>query len=131
MKKKMHTKWNLLYFLLALCMIPMFFETKLKLTEKEHEFFEMGIVLISYGVVWIWLNANECSIMMDNKETYQTIQSQLGCQDQEANLTPKHQSNPIQKPVAIHWVLSPINGFWHKFSTHINFLKKNHDSKFS
>jgi hypothetical protein len=85
----MHPKWWLLYLSIA-CVLGLFWlEVKSSFSEAIHTWIEIGLVIILYGLVMIWLDANQKALFSEERQwrkqklllntidTPQTIQGDL------------------------------------------------------
>jgi hypothetical protein len=69
---KLKLKWWILFLPLGLVLGLFVLEAGANLTGAGHRAVETGLVLLLYGIVWLWLNANEWALL--NKEREKTRQ---------------------------------------------------------
>jgi hypothetical protein len=65
--KKRHPSWGKLYFLLAILFGLFLVETRLTLSQAGHRVNEIGIVLLIYGCIWLWLDANDAALVQEER----------------------------------------------------------------
>lgn len=60
--------WWLLYLLLPLMIGLLYLESQTPWTAGWHRAAQIGIVLITYDLVWLWLRANEGALLWEDLE---------------------------------------------------------------
>ena len=63
-------RWWILYLSAAFVFGLFLLEAKARLSEVGHTWVEIGLVLIQYGLVMIWLNANEVALLNEERDKY-------------------------------------------------------------
>jgi len=63
-------RWWILYLSAAFVFGLFLLEARARLSEVGHTWVEIGLVLIQYGLVMIWLNANEVALLNEEREKY-------------------------------------------------------------
>jgi hypothetical protein len=66
--KNSHTKWWSLYLPLTLVLSLFVVEARAHLTSAGHRAAEIGLVLLLYGIVWLWINANERGLFEEERQ---------------------------------------------------------------
>jgi hypothetical protein len=57
-----HPKWWQVYLTLPLLTALFIFDNRLKISERGHQAVQIGIILLVYGLVHLWLKANEAAL---------------------------------------------------------------------
>jgi hypothetical protein len=57
-----HPKWWQVYLSLPLLALLFFAETRLKLSVRGHQVVQIGILLLVYGLIYLWLKANAVAL---------------------------------------------------------------------
>ena len=100
-------KWWQLYLALPLLIVLFMLENRLKISARGHQFVQIGILVIVYGLVHVWLKANSIALSKMDQEHYHTtftVREVLPDPTQES-LDMEHST--LQFPDAeIHGVLS-------------------------
>jgi Mn2+/Fe2+ NRAMP family transporter len=60
--------WGTLYAIAALFIIIFFLETAIPLSETVRRSLEIAIVLLFYGLVWMWLGVNDQALMREDRQ---------------------------------------------------------------
>ncbi len=69
-----HPKWWQLYLILPLLVVLFIIENRLKISSRGHQAVQIGIVLLVYGLMHLWLKANAKSLrQMDESQYRRTI----------------------------------------------------------
>ena len=63
-------RWWMLYLILFSGSSLLFVGSRLVVTANLHRFIEIGIVLLTYGLVFVWLSANEQGMINEDREKY-------------------------------------------------------------
>jgi hypothetical protein len=63
-------KWWLLYLSNVLVLGFFWLEVKASLSETGHKLVEVGLVIILYGLMMVWIKANEVGLMNEDWEKY-------------------------------------------------------------
>ena len=61
-------KWWQLYTLFPLLVLLLVVEHQLSITEGEHQAAQIGIILLIYGLIHLWLRANTVALAETDKE---------------------------------------------------------------
>ncbi len=56
------TKWWQVYLTLSLLIVLFIFDSRLKISGRGHQAVQIGIILLVYGLVHLWLNANQAAL---------------------------------------------------------------------
>jgi Mn2+/Fe2+ NRAMP family transporter len=59
--------WRALYAIAALFILVLFLEVALPLSETVRRSLEIAIVLLFYGLVWMWLGVNDQALMQEDQ----------------------------------------------------------------
>jgi len=97
-------KWWQVYFTLPLLIVLFIFDSRLKLSERGHQVVQIGIVLIVFELVHLWLKANATALSkMDQNQFHGTI---------TVIRIPPHQLSDTNgnKPPMFHFSNSEIKG---------------------
>ena len=62
-------KWSLLYLSNVLVLGLFWLEAKASLSETGHKLVEVGLVIILYGLMMVWIKANEVSLINEDRES--------------------------------------------------------------
>jgi hypothetical protein len=67
-------KWWQVYLTFPLLIALFILDSRLKLSERGHQAVQIGIILIVYGLVHLWLKANASALnSLDGRQSYRTI----------------------------------------------------------
>ena len=67
-------KWWQVYLTFPLFIVLFMLDSRLKLSEHGHQAVQIGIVLLVYGLVHLWLKANESALSkMDQRKFHGTV----------------------------------------------------------
>jgi hypothetical protein len=55
-------KWWQVYLTLPLLIVLFIFDSRIKISERGHQAVQIGIILLMYGLVHLWLKANETAL---------------------------------------------------------------------
>ena len=64
-------KWWQVYLTFPLLLVLFAVENRLKLSSRGHQILQIGIVLLVFGLVHLWLRANEQALSRMDREEYQ------------------------------------------------------------
>ena len=123
-------KWWLLYLLLPVLVGLLVIEIRIPISEMGHRVVEVGIVLLVFGLIELWLRANDANIRAgqwraaQGRQTRRVIYTAQGqfvtikkADNQPASVTPARimETAPVErspKPTALadNTVLEPIGG---------------------
>ena len=74
MSQNIHPKWWQLYLTFALLIALFILDNRLKLTVHGHQAVQIGIILLVYGLVHLWLKANETALSnLDQRQFHGTV----------------------------------------------------------
>lgn len=76
-QEQIHPKWWILYLLLIAALGLFVLELRMSASENAHRLVEIGIVLLTYGLVFIWLHLNSRAILREDQENKKTATRQL------------------------------------------------------
>lgn len=65
-----HPKWWQLYLTLPLLIVLFLLDQRLRISTREHEVVQIGIVLIVYGLIYWWLKANSGALSHKDRQQY-------------------------------------------------------------
>jgi hypothetical protein len=68
--KKQRPSWWLLYLSLPMLIGLFLIEMRLSLSDAGHRLAEIIIVLVIFGFIWVWLNANTGAIVQEDLEKW-------------------------------------------------------------
>ena len=72
--RTVHPKWWQVYLTFPLLVVLFMLDNRLKLSERGHQAMQIGIVLLVYGLVHIWLKANAKALSnMDQRQFHGTV----------------------------------------------------------
>jgi hypothetical protein len=67
-------KWWKLYLIFPLLIALFIFDSHLKLSSRGHQVVQLGIILLVYGLIYLWLKANSSALsQMDPNQYHGTI----------------------------------------------------------
>ena len=67
-------KWGQLYLSFPLLIVLFVVENRLKISTREHQVVQFGIILFVYGLILLWLKANSAALSnMDRRQYHRTI----------------------------------------------------------
>ena len=67
-------KWWQLYLSFPLLIVLFIVENRLKISTREHQVVQFGIILFVYGLILFWLKANSAALSnMDRRQYHRTI----------------------------------------------------------
>ena len=67
-------KWWQLYLSFPLLIMLFVVENRLKISTREHQVVQFGIILFVYGLILLWLKANSAALSnMDKRQYHRTI----------------------------------------------------------
>ena len=67
-------KWWQLYLSFPLLIMLFVVENRLKISTREHQVVQFGIILFVYGLILLWLKANSAALSnMDRRQYHRTI----------------------------------------------------------
>ena len=67
-------KWWQVYLTLPLLIVLFMLDSRLKLSERGHQAVQIGIILLVYGLVHLWLKANARALSnMDQRQYHGTV----------------------------------------------------------
>lgn len=122
MKKGLiHPKWWLLYLSIAGVLGLFWLEVKSSFSQAIHTWVEVGLVFVLYGLVMVWLNANERALFSEEQrwrkqklflntmDAPRTIQENLSLQS--GNNRSHDTGNRAERHVLIAWLISLMGIF--------------------
>ena len=65
-----HPKWWQLYLTLPLLIVLFLLDQRLRISTREHEVVQIGIVLIVYGFIYWWLKASSGALSHIDRQQY-------------------------------------------------------------
>ena len=69
-----HPKWWQVYLTFPLLIALFILDNRLKISAREHQFLQIGIILLVYGLVHLWLKANAAALSnMDQQKFHGTV----------------------------------------------------------
>ena len=72
--RTVHPKWWQVYLTFPLLVVLFMLDNRLKLSERGHQAMQIGIVLLVYGLVHMWLKANAKVLSnMDQRQFHGTV----------------------------------------------------------
>ena len=67
-------KWWQVYFTMPLLAILFIAENRLKISSRGHEFVQIGIILLVYGLIHLWIKANSSTLsQLDRRQHHGRI----------------------------------------------------------
>ena len=67
-------KWWQLYLTLPFLIVLFILDTRLGISERGHQMVHLGIILLVYGLVHLWLKANATALSkMDQRQFHRTV----------------------------------------------------------
>jgi hypothetical protein len=107
MYQDIHPKWWQVYLAFPLLIVLFLLDSRLKLSVREHEAVQIGILLLVYGLIHLWLKANEVAMSkLDQMKFHGTLTVIRIPQHQLPNINENKQPL-IQLPTSeIHGMLS-------------------------
>ena len=94
-----HPKWWQIYLIFPLLIVLFILDHQLKISTRGHQAVQIGIVLIVYGLIHLWLRANATALAgMDREQAHGRI------------LVIQVPSSPPPGPVDEHSLLSELSG---------------------
>jgi hypothetical protein len=92
--KPVRPRWIILYLLLATFLYLFRIEVKESLSSAEHVWAEIGLVTLFYGLFAYWLNANEITMIMEDRK-------KKGAKERVSHASYKQSSRALKGPEAI------------------------------
>ena len=68
MPNDIHPKWWQLYLTFPLLIVLFLVESRLKLSSRGHQVMQIGILLLVYGLVHLWLKANSSALLQMDRQ---------------------------------------------------------------
>jgi hypothetical protein len=69
-QKTIRPRWWTLYLTFLSGLSLLFVESQIMVSANLHRFIEIGIVLLMFGLVFVWLSANQQGLMQEDRERY-------------------------------------------------------------
>jgi hypothetical protein len=63
-----HPKWWQLYLTFPLLVVLFVLDSRLRITTRGHEFVQIGIVLLIYGLILFWIKANRSALSREDRK---------------------------------------------------------------
>lgn len=70
--RNLHPKWWQLYLTLPLLVVLFMGDSRLKISSGGHEAAQIGIVLLVYGLIYLWLKANAKALRYMDEAPYRS-----------------------------------------------------------
>lgn len=64
----LHPKWWQLYLTFPLLIVLFILDSRLRVTTRGHEFVQIGIVLLIYGLIHFWIKANRSALLGEDQK---------------------------------------------------------------
>ena len=68
MPVSLHPKWWQLYLIFPLLLVLFVLDSRLRISTRGHEFVQIGIILLVYGLIHLWLKANRSALSEEDRE---------------------------------------------------------------
>ena len=68
--RDIHPKWWQLYIILPLLIVFFAVDSRLKISEHGHQAVQIGIILVFYGLIHLWLRANATALSKLDQQQY-------------------------------------------------------------
>jgi hypothetical protein len=68
MSPSLHPKWWQLYLTFPLLIVLFMLDSRIRISNRGHEVVQIGIVLIVYGLIHLWLKANRSALMGEDQK---------------------------------------------------------------
>jgi hypothetical protein len=76
-ENKRRPSWILLYFLVALLFSLFVIEVRLTMSGVAHRVVEIGIVLVIYYLVWLWVKANDAAMIQEELDRKRALKLEV------------------------------------------------------
>ena len=87
MERKNKPRWSLLYLTVPLMVILLILQGEMPSAPTVHEVPEMGIVLVCFGLMVVWVHGNQAALL---NEQFEKERWELHTYDSEPDLDPRH-----------------------------------------
>lgn len=64
----LHPKWWQLYLAIPLLIVLFVLDSRIRISTRGHEVVQIGIVLLVYGLIHLWLKANRSALMREDQK---------------------------------------------------------------